>query len=146
MLLLLRTEATVAERYLAQEQLQGQLRAENQVRDEFRIERTRQSKELDELHRRRRSAVEAAHETLMKIREIEQKRNVLAQRIDEEYQISLDDLVASGVSAYRDYIQETLRRTRNDFFLFLHSPLGRGARGEGCRPKRLSRRISSQLS
>lgn len=106
MLLLLRTEATVAERYLTQEQLQGQLRTENQIRDEFRLERTRQSKELDELHRRRRSAVEAAHETLMKIREIEQKRNVLAQRIDEEYQISLDDLVASGVSAYRDYLRE----------------------------------------
>jgi chromosome segregation protein len=106
MLLLLRTEATVAERYLTQEQLQGQLRAENQIRDEFRLERTRQSKELDEMHRRRRSAVEAAHETLMKIREIEQKRNVLAQRIDEEYQTSLDELVASGVSAYRDYLRE----------------------------------------
>jgi chromosome segregation protein len=106
MLLLLRTEATVAERYLTQEQLQGQLRVENQVRDEFRLERTRQSKELDDLHKRRRSAVEKAHETSMKIREIEQKRNVLAQRIDEEYQISLDDLVASGVSAYRDYLRE----------------------------------------
>jgi chromosome segregation protein len=106
MLLLLRTEATVAERYLTQEQLQGQLRVENQVRDEFRLERTRQSKELDELHKRRRSAVEKAHETSMKIREIEQKRTVLAQRIDEEYQLSLDDLVTSGVSAYRDYLRE----------------------------------------
>lgn len=106
MLLLLRTEATVAERYLAQERLLEQLRGENQIRDEFRLERTRQSRELDDLHKRRRTAVETAHETLMKIREIEQKRAVLAQRIDEEYQLSLDDLVASTASAFGDYLRE----------------------------------------
>ena len=105
-LLVLRTQATVAERILVQEQLQADLRIVNREREAFRQERSQRSRELDELHRRRRKAVELSHETQLKIRDIDQKQSTLAQRIDEEYQLSLDDLLASGASAFRDHLRE----------------------------------------
>ena len=105
-LVLLRTEAIVAERTLTQEQLLGELRVAQREREAFRQERSQRSRELDEIHRRRRSAIEVAHETQMKIREIEQKWATLAQRIDEEYQLALDDLMSSGVSAFEDHLRE----------------------------------------
>ena len=105
-LLVLRTQASVSERYLVQEQLQTELRAVNRERDVFRQERSLRSRELDVQHRQRRDAVEKAHETLMRIREIDQQQTTLAKRIDEEYQLSLDDLLASGVSAFTDHLRE----------------------------------------
>jgi len=105
-LILLRTQISLAERSLAQEQLQGELRVVQRERDAFRQERSQRTRELDELHRRRRHAIETAHAVQLKIREIEQHWNTLAQRIDEEYQLSLDELMASGVSAFENYLQE----------------------------------------
>ncbi len=105
-LLVLRTQATLAERSLVQEQLQADLRSVNRERETFRQERSQRSRELDELHRRRRKAVELSHETQLNIRDIDQKQTTLSQRIDEEYQLALDDLMASGVSAFGDHRRE----------------------------------------
>ncbi len=110
-LLVLRTQASVAERYLMQEQLLSELRSVNRERDAFRKERSQRSRELDELHRRRRNAVETAHETQLKIREIDQQQTTLAKRIEEEYQLTLDDLIASGVSAFADHLRERYGET-----------------------------------
>jgi len=105
-LVLLRTQMIVAERSLIQEQLQSELRVVHRERDAFRLERSQRTRELDEMHRHRRRAIESAHETQMKIREIDQRWTTLAQRIDEEYQLSLEDLMASGVSAFAEYMRE----------------------------------------
>lgn len=105
-LLLLRTESMIAERMRQQERVQTDLRIATREREALREERNRRSRELDDWHQQRRKAVETAHETQFKIREIEQKQSVLAQRIDEEYQLSLDQLVASSASAYREYLQQ----------------------------------------
>ncbi len=119
-LVLLRTQMIVAERTLVQEQLQSELRIVRKELATFRLERSQRTKELDELHRRRRRAIESAHETQMKIREIDQRWTTLAQRIDEEYQLTLESLMDSGVSAFEDYLQErygekkTTKKSRND--------------------------------
>ena len=110
-LVLLRTQISLAERTLAQEQLLGELRVVQRERDAFRRERSQRTRELDDVHRRRRHAIESAHATQMKIREIEQQWNTLAQRIDEEYQLSLDNLMASGVSAFENYLRERYGQT-----------------------------------
>jgi len=96
----------VAERTLVQEQLQSELRVVRKELQTFRHERSQRTRELDELHRQRRKAIESAHETQMKIREIDQRWTTLAQRIDEEYQLTLESLMESGVSAFEDYLQE----------------------------------------
>lgn len=105
-LVLLRTQMIVAERTLVQEQLQSELRVVRKELLTFRHERSQRTRELDELHRQRRRAIESAHETQMKIREIDQRWTTLAQRIDEEYQLTLESLMESGVSAFEDYLQE----------------------------------------
>lgn len=105
-LVLLRTQMIVAERTLVQEQLQSELRVVRKELQTFRHERSQRTRELDELHRQRRRAIESAHETQMKIREIDQRWTTLAQRIDEEYQLTLESLMESRVSAYEDYLQE----------------------------------------
>ena len=105
-LVLLRTQMIVAERTLVQEQLQGELRGVRKELEAFRNERSLRTRELDELHRKRRRAIESAHETQMQVREIDQRWTTLAQRIDEEYQLTLDSLMESGVSAFADHLQE----------------------------------------
>ena len=113
-LVLLRTQMIVAERTLVQEQLQSELRIVRKELATFRLERSQRTKELDELHRRRRRAIESAHETQMKIREIDQRWTTLAQRIDEEYQLTLESLRDSGVSAFEDYLQERYDELTHD--------------------------------
>ena len=110
-LLVLRTQAILSERHLIQEQLLGELRIVNREREAFRQERSQRSRELDELHRRRRKAVETAHETQMQIRDIDQKQTTLAQRIDEEYQLPLSELITSGASAFGDHVRERYGET-----------------------------------
>lgn len=101
----LRTQAQLAERLQQQEVMLCELRIIRREREAFRDVRARRTRELDEIHRRRRKAIEAVHVTQMKIREIDQRWSALAQRIEEEYQLTLEQLMESNASAFSQHLK-----------------------------------------
>ncbi len=103
--LILRTESGVSLRFVDAETLSTAVREATRQRDEVRGRRQVLSRRADELHKLRRSASDRQHAAELRIREGEMHLRSLAQKIQEEYQVTLEELAASGVSAFRDYLE-----------------------------------------
>ncbi len=103
---ILETRAQRDSEFVAVETLSQHVRA-------LSLERTRQKQRLreliqqeDGLHKERRKLLDEKHQAELEIRELRHRMDAITERIAEEYQVSLEELVASGASAYRDYLTE----------------------------------------
>lgn len=104
--LILRTESSVSLRFGQGETLSQSVRSAAKQRDAVRMQRQLLSRRGDELHKKRRAAQDRQHAAEMQIREREMHLRSLADKMQEEYQTTLEELAASGVSAFRTYLEE----------------------------------------
>ena len=75
-------------------------------KDALRVQRGELLKEENARREERRRSSEQVHALDLNARELRQQMESLAQRIEEEYQVHLADVVADGASAYRLYLAE----------------------------------------
>jgi chromosome segregation protein len=75
-------------------------------KNSLRARRGELHKEENARREERRRASEQVHALDLNVRELRQQMEALAQRIEEEYQLRLADVVASGASAYQLYLEE----------------------------------------
>lgn len=104
--LILRTESSVSLRFGQGETLSQSVRSAAKQRDAVRMQRQLLSRRGDELHKKRRAAQDRQHAAEMQIREREMHLRSLAEKMQEEYQTTLEELAASGVSSFRGYLEE----------------------------------------
>lgn len=104
--LILRTESSVSLRFGQGETLSQSVRSAAKQRDAVRMQRQLLSRRGDELHKKRRAAQDRQHAAEMQIREREMHLRSLAEKMQEEYQTTLEELAASGVSAFQGYLEE----------------------------------------
>ncbi|AMV19781.1 chromosome segregation protein SMC [Planctomyces sp. SH-PL14] len=104
--LILRTESSVSLRFGQGETLSQSVRSAAKQRDAVRMQRQLLSRRGDELHKKRRAAQDRQHAAEMQIREREMHLRSLAEKMQEEYQTTLEELAASGVSSFRAYLEE----------------------------------------
>ncbi len=105
-LTILNTGSILAELALEREQIVGDVSSLVLERKRLKDQRARCLRQESTLRRERGEANDQLHAAEMALREIRSQMDNLAERIEEEYQIGLDEIVASGASAYRLYIQE----------------------------------------
>jgi len=96
---ILEAQADVAAFALVGESLAAAVGAVEHERSGLRSRRAKLSRELDQLDRRRRSLTDDMHAVEMQLREIRHAITNWETRIEEEFQLSLAELAASGVSA-----------------------------------------------
>jgi chromosome segregation protein len=111
---ILNTSAAVAELLLA-----GECSAENAAallrqKQQLRSRRSETSQEENRVRQLRREQNDRRHQAEINLRDIRNQIQTLADRIDEEYQVDLDDVASSGVSAYERYLDEHQRKTEID--------------------------------
>jgi chromosome segregation protein len=75
-------------------------------RGERRAQRTALSKDEEALHRRRRTLQDETHHGEIRLRELRHNLQTLAERIQEEYQVGLPEIVATGASAFLALVQD----------------------------------------
>lgn len=98
-LTILRSAAIAAEHVRHVESLASEIVAIEAERRTIRVERNELSRREDQLQRSRRDLGEQIQTESLRIRDFESQIQSLAGRIDEEYQLQLDDLLAQGCSA-----------------------------------------------
>ncbi len=102
----LNTSALLAELALEQETIGVRVRQLMAEKTELRGRRAIFLKEETTLRSERRDLNDQQHLQEMSARDIRQRLESMAERIREEYQLELNDIVASDASAYRDYLDE----------------------------------------
>lgn len=103
---ILRAESQIATHALA---LEGTIRETREFflqRDQLRAERKDLAKQEEEAHRQRRALQDEQHEIEIQIQNLKHQMTASANRILEEFQTPLDQLVEKGASAYRIYLAE----------------------------------------
>ncbi|VAX40226.1 Chromosome partition protein smc [hydrothermal vent metagenome] len=103
---LLNSNAILDELTLVEERLDEKLSSCTAQCSAVRHQRTSITKEEAAVRAERRQLNELEHAAQMKIRDIEHQQKNAAERIEEEYQMTIDEVVATGKSAYQDYLQE----------------------------------------
>jgi len=103
---ILNTRAVLDEQYLIQEALFQQAGSLSTLRDDKRQFKKQLSSEEAALRKERRELSDKKHEEEMKIRDIEHQVSTLAERIEEEYQLSLEEIVSTGESVLKQYLEE----------------------------------------
>lgn len=103
---ILNTRAVLDEQYLIQETLLEQTRNRTLLRDEKRQLKKQLSAEEAALRKERRELGDKKHEEEFKTRDIEHQISTLAERIEEEYQLTLEEIVESGESILKQYLEE----------------------------------------
>jgi chromosome segregation protein len=104
-LTVLNTEAELAELYLEEEDLALQSEALLMDKDEARLQRGRLNQQDAAIRGQRRTLDERVHQSEMRVRDLSYQLQSLEEKIQEEYQVVLADLVESGVSAIRAYAE-----------------------------------------
>lgn len=103
---ILNARAELDERRHQAEQIDLEVVELNSRRAEIRDRRGVLSRALSELQSNRRSVSTTIHELELRRREVLQNVASLRERLEEEYQVDLHETVATGVSAYRMYLDE----------------------------------------
>lgn len=102
----LNAEAAVAELFCRIEEQSLERRELESDRSRLRSQRAELNQAQSRLEREKREISEAGHRCEIRMNEISHQLTTLAERIHEEYQVSLEELVTSGVSAYEDWLSE----------------------------------------
>ncbi|WP_417851467.1 chromosome segregation protein SMC [Thalassoglobus sp.] len=103
---ILNAEQNIATHAIALETTVKETRQFFLERDSLRALRKALSKQEDAEHKQRRVFQDQQHELEIAIQNLRHQLTGTADRIFEEFQIPLDKLVSSGVSAYRIYLEE----------------------------------------
>ncbi|MCH9656219.1 MAG: AAA family ATPase [Planctomycetes bacterium] len=103
---ILNTRALLDEQFLIQEALFEQAGSLSRLRDEKRQFKKELSSEEAAIRKERRELNDQKHEEEIKTRDIEHQISTLAERIEEEYQLSLEEIVSSGESVLKQYLEE----------------------------------------
>ncbi|MFH1301699.1 MAG: chromosome segregation protein SMC, partial [Planctomycetota bacterium] len=103
---ILNTRAVLDEQYLIQEALFEQAGSLSALRDEKRQFKKQLSSEEAAIRKERRELSDKKHEEEIKTRDIEHQISTLAERIEEEYQLSLEEIVSTGESVLKQYLEE----------------------------------------
>ncbi len=103
---ILNAEQKIATHALSLETTVRETRQFFHARDELRAFRRDLSKQEDAEHKQRRLFQDQQHELEIAIQNLRHQLTGTADRIFEEFQIPLDQLVSSGASAYRIYLEE----------------------------------------
>jgi len=103
---ILNTRALLDEQFLTQEALLEQAISLVTVRDEKRGRKKQLSSEEAAIRKERRELNDQKHEEEIKTRDIEHQVSTLSERIEEEYQLSLEEIVSSGESVLKQYLEE----------------------------------------
>ncbi len=102
----LNTRAALDEQYILAEQSQQAVDAIHRQKADLRQQRSRLTDREAQQRKQRRELAEQSHALELRRREVDQTLINLAERIDEEYQLKLPDLAATGVSAYQLYLEQ----------------------------------------
>ncbi|WP_166820402.1 chromosome segregation protein SMC [Thalassoroseus pseudoceratinae] len=102
----LNTSAQLAELALEQESVGTRVRQLMAEKSDLRGRRSVFLKEETTLRSERRDLNDQQHLQEMSARDIRQRLESMAERIREEYQLELHEIVASDASAYHDYLNE----------------------------------------
>ncbi|MCA8993641.1 MAG: chromosome segregation protein SMC [Planctomycetaceae bacterium] len=103
---ILRARADSAIHLVEVERVDGEMRGRAGVRQTLLASRTVASRRKNELQTQSRRLAEARHEIEIDLRDIKQQIQVLDSRIQEEYQVTVQELATSDVSAYRVYLEQ----------------------------------------
>lgn len=108
----LNTRAVLDEQLLIQETFLEQARSLTVLRDEKRQYKKQLSSAEAALRKERRELSDKKHEEEFKTRDIEHEIKTLAERIDEEYQLTLEEIVSSGESILKQHLEELAEAER----------------------------------
>jgi chromosome segregation protein len=100
---ILNTNAALAECCVKLQDLSNEAARLGVEKDALRKDRVGLKKEEAALSEERRRASDQLHQLQLTVRELQRERDSLTSRIDEEYQLRLQEIVASGVSALATY-------------------------------------------
>ena len=103
---ILNTRATRDEQLLAAEQVANEAFALQAAKLALRVERSQLAEQELELRKERRELAERRHTDEIRVRDMKHALTTLDERLDEEYQLKLADVVGSGASAYRLLLEE----------------------------------------
>ncbi|QDT91030.1 chromosome segregation protein SMC [Gimesia algae] len=103
---ILNTRAVLDEQYLIQETLLASTSSLTATRDQKRQLKKQFSSEEAALRKERRELSEQKHEVEFKTRDIDHQISTLAERIEEEYQLTLEEIVSSGESVLKQHLEE----------------------------------------
>ena len=113
-LTVLNTEAELAELYLDEQDLTLQSEALMMDKDEARLQRGRLNQQDSTIRNERRALDERLHKSEIQVRDLGYQLQSLEEKIQEEYQLVLTDLVESGVSALRAYAEAYVEDDSDD--------------------------------
>ncbi|HSG72623.1 MAG TPA: AAA family ATPase, partial [Planctomycetaceae bacterium] len=113
-LTILNTEADLAELYLDEQEVALQSEALMMDKDEARLQRGRLNHQDSAIRGERRALDERLHKSEMQVRDLGYQLQSLEEKIQEEYQVVLADLVESGVSAIRAYAEQSTAAERDE--------------------------------
>lgn len=105
-LTILNVEAELAELHLEEEDLSLRADALLIAKDDARLQRGRLRHQENTLRGKRRTVEEQLHKLEIQLRDINYQIQALAERIEEEYQLVIQDVVDSGASAIRVYLDD----------------------------------------
>ena len=107
---LLNTQAALSERILVEERCSTDAAALRSEKESFRTRRAQLNERETALRTRRRTLGEQQHRAEMSMNEVRHQLAALAERMQEEYGLTLDEVAQSGGSAHELYAEEI--RTR----------------------------------
>ena len=111
---ILNTNAVLAELSLTGEQFADTARSLLVLKEQLREQRGVVRKEETRIRQRRRELHELLHQQEIKQRDIRHQIGTLEERIEEEYHLSLSEVVTSGASAMRLYAEKQAEKKRRD--------------------------------
>ena len=102
----LQAESGIALTALQLEQMTADTRSSRLEREELRATRTRLTRTEEKQFHARRKIQDQQHALEFEIQKQKMQLTTLGERIQEEFQLTLESLVDSGVSAYRSFLEE----------------------------------------
>jgi chromosome segregation protein len=103
---ILNTNASVAKRFIDKEYESDRVNALTAQKDNLRQVRTKLGEEDARIRQERREAADLHHGQEMQARELRHQISSVGERIEEEYGVTLQQVVATDASAFRLFLQE----------------------------------------
>ena len=103
---ILRAEADVADLTRIDDRLEQELTRLDTQRETLRQRRAAVSREVDQLHQTRRSLTDDVHTGELQLREAQHEISAWETRIEEEFQLKLSELAATGATATEHFSED----------------------------------------
>lgn len=103
---ILNASALLAELALDEEQLAESIAGMLNEKSDLRRQKSRFVEEENRIRKKRRELSDQKHNAEIEARDIRHQIATFGERIEEEYQITLEEVVESGVSAFQQYLRD----------------------------------------